>query len=199
MQMVVLVGASNLEKVHAASKQRALMLLTLLFEGGLPPRKTFRYFQKGLWWKGSTTIAFLSLTSLETHPSNLNSTMGHNPCCSGRKQIHLAGNVVASSSTVFLKIAEILFPLLELTKVPLALLFHPCPRPWTPVKTFVQSDCPEEPAQKSPCLTWTFFFLNLFGGPEAPFCNYSPLPPLRGQPTVEYHPRWQPIQGLVST
>jgi hypothetical protein len=29
------------------------------------------------------------------------------------------------------------------------------------------------------------------------FCMYSPLPPLRGQPTVEYHPRWQPIQAFA--
>jgi hypothetical protein len=28
-------------------------------------------------------------------------------------------------------------------------------------------------------------------------CIYSPLPPLRGQPTVEYPPRWQPIRGLA--
>ncbi len=26
---------------------------------------------------------------------------------------------------------------------------------------------------------------------------HSPLPPLRGQPTVKCHPRWQPISGLV--
>ncbi len=25
---------------------------------------------------------------------------------------------------------------------------------------------------------------------RALFCIYSPLPPLRGQPTVDYHPRW---------
>jgi hypothetical protein len=41
------------------------------------------------------------------------------------------------------------------------------------------------------------FFLYFFGGPEALFSIYSPLPPLRGQPTVEYHPRWQAIQGLA--
>ncbi len=43
-----------------------------------------------------------------------------------------------------------------------------------------------------------FFSLIVFGGPQAPFfCIYSPLPPLRGQPMLEYHPRWQPIQGLA--
>jgi hypothetical protein len=31
-------------------------------------------------------------------------------------------------------------------------------------------------------LNFFFFFLIVFGGPEAPFCIYSPLPPLRGQP-----------------
>jgi hypothetical protein len=29
------------------------------------------------------------------------------------------------------------------------------------------------------------------------FGFYFSLLPLRGQPTVEYHPRWQPIQGLA--
>ncbi len=29
------------------------------------------------------------------------------------------------------------------------------------------------------------------------FCIYSPLPPLRGQPKVEYNPRFQPIEGLA--
>jgi hypothetical protein len=42
-----------------------------------------------------------------------------------------------------------------------------------------------------------FFSLIVFGGPEAPFRIYSPLPPLRGQPIVEHYPRWQPIQGLA--
>ncbi len=47
-------------------------------------------------------------------------------------------------------------------------------------------------------LQWnSFFFPNCFWWTEAPFCIYSPLPPLRGQATVEYHPRWQPIQGLA--
>jgi hypothetical protein len=44
----------------------------------------------------------------------------------------------------------------------------------------------------------SFFFPLLFLVDQRPlFCIYSPLPPLRGQPTVEYHPRWQVIQGLA--
>jgi hypothetical protein len=39
--------------------------------------------------------------------------------------------------------------------------------------------------------TYSFFFV-VFGGPKA-LLFHSPLPPLRGQPTVKYHPRWQPI------
>ncbi len=46
-------------------------------------------------------------------------------------------------------------------------------------------------------LLYCFFSLVVFVGPEVPFYIYSPLPPLRGQPTVEYHPGWQPIQGLA--
>jgi hypothetical protein len=43
------------------------------------------------------------------------------------------------------------------------------------------------------------FFLIDFCEPEASFLHLfsSTLPLLRGQPTVEYHPRWQPIQGLA--
>ncbi len=44
------------------------------------------------------------------------------------------------------------------------------------------------------------FFLNCccFGWTRGPFfCFYSSQAPLRGQPTVDYHPRWQSIQGLA--
>ncbi len=45
---------------------------------------------------------------------------------------------------------------------------------------------------------WTlFFFLIVFGGTEVPIILHFPLPPLRGQPTVKCHPRWQPISGLA--
>ncbi len=42
-----------------------------------------------------------------------------------------------------------------------------------------------------------FFFLNCFWWIRSPYCLYSPLLPLIGQPTVKYHPRWQPIWGLA--
>jgi hypothetical protein len=42
------------------------------------------------------------------------------------------------------------------------------------------------------------FFPQLFLVDQRPLlCIYSPLPTLRGQPTAEYHPRWQPILGLA--
>ncbi len=40
-----------------------------------------------------------------------------------------------------------------------------------------------------------FFFLNCFWWNRSPFCLYSPLSPLRGQPTGKCHPRWQPIKA----
>ncbi len=43
-----------------------------------------------------------------------------------------------------------------------------------------------------------FFSLIVFGGTEVPIILHFPLPPLRGQPTVKCHPRWQPISGLPS-
>ncbi len=42
-----------------------------------------------------------------------------------------------------------------------------------------------------------FFFLNYFWWNISPYCIYSPLPPLRGQPSAKCHPRWQPILGLA--
>ncbi len=42
-----------------------------------------------------------------------------------------------------------------------------------------------------------FFFPNCFGWNRSPYCLYSPLPPLSGQPTGKCHPRWQPIKGLA--
>jgi hypothetical protein len=42
----------------------------------------------------------------------------------------------------------------------------------------------------------TFFFLKCFWWKRSPCCLFSPLPPLRGQPTGKCHPRWQPIYGL---
>jgi hypothetical protein len=42
-----------------------------------------------------------------------------------------------------------------------------------------------------------FFFLIVFGGTEVLIILHFPLPPLRGQPTVKCHPRWQPISGLA--
>jgi hypothetical protein len=42
-----------------------------------------------------------------------------------------------------------------------------------------------------------FFFLIVFGGTEVPIILHFPLLPLRGQPTVKCHPRWQPISGLA--
>jgi hypothetical protein len=45
-------------------------------------------------------------------------------------------------------------------------------------------------------LAWDFSLI-VFGGPKALFCIFfSPLSPFRGQPTVKYHPRWQPSQEL---
>jgi hypothetical protein len=42
------------------------------------------------------------------------------------------------------------------------------------------------------------FFSIVFAGTEvSPYWLYSPLPPLRGQPTGKCHPRWQPILGLA--
>jgi hypothetical protein len=45
--------------------------------------------------------------------------------------------------------------------------------------------------------TTFFFFLVVFGGREVLIILHFPLPPLRGQPTVKCHPRWQPISGLA--
>ncbi len=44
-----------------------------------------------------------------------------------------------------------------------------------------------------------YFFLDCFWWTRSPclYCIYSPLPPFRGQPTVKYRPRWQPISGLA--
>jgi hypothetical protein len=47
------------------------------------------------------------------------------------------------------------------------------------------------------CSKFFFFFLIVFGGTEVPIIFNFPLPPLRGQPTVKSHPRWQPISGLA--
>ncbi len=44
------------------------------------------------------------------------------------------------------------------------------------------------------------FFLNCFWWNRSPYCFlYFPLPPLRGQPTANCHPRWKPISGQPST
>ncbi len=44
-----------------------------------------------------------------------------------------------------------------------------------------------------------FIFFNSFWWNRSPYCLYFPLPPLRGQPTAQCHPRWQPISGQQST
>ncbi len=39
--------------------------------------------------------------------------------------------------------------------------------------------------------------LNYFWWNISPYCIYSPLPLLRGQPSAKCHPKWQPILGLA--
>ncbi len=48
---------------------------------------------------------------------------------------------------------------------------------------------------KSTVSPLSFFFLNCFWWYRSPYCLYSPLSPIRGQPTEKCHHRWQPIQG----
>ncbi len=42
-----------------------------------------------------------------------------------------------------------------------------------------------------------YFFLNCFCWTRGPLLYLFSYAALRGHPTVEYHPRWQPVQGLA--
>ncbi len=56
--------------------------------------------------------------------------------------------------------------------------------------------CPEK-ENFNWCTIIIFFSLIVYGGTEVPIIVHFPLPPLRGQPTVKCHPRWQLISGLA--